>query len=350
MGRLIALVAAASIAVLDPAAAWPQADPAPQVGDSTERFHAQVDVRLQQIVVRVIDRRGEPIRGLSAEDFEARAGKLRLPIVAVDWVSSGSTAPPALSTQNEELIDPAGRGPSTLRGPGHRLVTFWVQAGLHPVRIKGHLKMLPLIEILLDALDPADLAAVVAFDSHLKLFQDFTSERNRILNAVEKAVRYDRPASVSSDTFSLAEYWDLRRARRSATPEDALIQTAEVLGRFPGEKEIILLGWGLGSRQSALKGRFLRAERALNRANTSVFVLDITDADYHDLEVGLRVMADRTGGTYGKTNRFSLRETKRLARALGGYYIVSVDVSDASAATLKITVPGIKGEVLYRSG
>ena len=349
-----ALASVLAVSLLTAAAARGQTDPPSDTGRDShleprpERFRETVDVRLQQLVVRVVDGRGRPIMGLEPKDFEIRAGKRKLPVVGVDWVSSDSPSPLPTAAELPRLVRHELKDVSHL---GRRLVVFWVQADLNPVRVKGHLRMLPLTQILIDALHPDDLAAVVAFDSHLKLFQDFTTERRPIAEAIERAVRFGgKPAGHSPRTLSLGDYLDPDLAKRTATPEEALFHTAEALGRFPGEKEIVFLGWGLGRRGSAFKGRLLRAERALNRANTSVFVLDVTNADYHDLELGLRVMAHRTGGTYAKTNRFSLQATRRLARTLNGYYVLSVEVSEAPRAALEVALPGIKAEVLIRSG
>ena len=318
-----------------------------QTEPRSERFHDSVDVRLQQFVVRVVDSRGEPIMGLEPEDFEVRAGKQKLPVVGVDWLSSYSPEPLAPAADLPRRVRYESADAHHL---GRRLVVFWIQADLNAVRIKGHLRLLPFTRILIDALHPADLAAVVAFDSHLKLSQDFTTDRQAIGDAIERAIRFgSMPDSRLPRGLSLGRYLDPALAKRAATPEEALVLTAEALGRFTGEKEIVFLGWGLGRRGSALKGRFLRAERALNAAKASLFVLDVTDADYHDLELGLRVMAHSTGGTYSKTNHFSLQATRRLARTLNGYYVVSVDVTGARAA-LRINVPGIKAEVLIRGG
>ena len=48
---------------------------------------------------------------------------------------------------------------------------------------------------------------------------------------------------------------------------------------------------------------FAPAVRALAAARASVFVLDVTSADCHSLEVGLQGVADATGGLYLKTFR-----------------------------------------------
>jgi hypothetical protein len=70
---------------------------------------------------------------------------------------------------------------------------------------------------------------------------------------------------------------------------------------------------------------FYPAVRALRRANIPVFVLDVTSADYHSLEVGLEAVAHATGGTYQKTHVLTGLATDFLAQALSGHYVVTID-------------------------
>jgi hypothetical protein len=67
------------------------------------------------------------------------------------------------------------------------------------------------------------------------------------------------------------------------------------------------------------------AVRALSAAHASVFVLDVTSADYHSLEVGLEGVAEATGGLYFKTFRLPGLATKTLARTISGYYVLTLD-------------------------
>ena len=86
---------------------------------------------------------------------------------------------------------------------------------------------------------------------------------------------------------------------------------------------MIYAGWGLGEYFAGtvtMTPDYDDARDALARARVTVFVLDVTQADYHSLEVGLETIAEDTGGTYEKTFRQPLQMTKRLAHTLEGYY------------------------------
>jgi hypothetical protein len=93
------------------------------------------------------------------------------------------------------------------------------------------------------------------------------------------------------------------------------------------------------------------AVRALSRAKVSVFVLDVTSADSHSLEVGLQSVAAATGGTYASTFRLPALATARLARAISGWYVLTFDrdvLEGIRPGEAKIRLRGRRGEVLAR--
>jgi hypothetical protein len=62
----------------------------------------------------------------------------------------------------------------------------------------------------------------------------------------------------------------------------------------------------------------------LAAARTSVFSLDITTADWHTLEIGLRKVSADTGGIYLKTHLFPDTAMDKLVRVISSYYELSI--------------------------
>ncbi len=73
-------------------------------------------------------------------------------------------------------------------------------------------------------------------------------------------------------------------------------------------------------------------------SRTTVFVLDVTTADYHTLEEGLREIAASTGGIYESTHRFAGQATARLARAISGHYVLTLDRRDLPASNVRVRI------------
>jgi hypothetical protein len=117
----------------------------------------------------------------------------------------------------------------------------------------------------------------------------------------------------------------------------------------------VFFGWGLGRMDGRMGVRaepdYGPAVTALFDARTTVFALDVTDADYHSLEVGLERVAEDTGGFYAKTHNFPVTAMSRLAGALSGHYVLAFPRPDVrrGAHPLRVRLVGRKGEVLTRS-
>jgi VWFA-related protein len=314
-------------------------------------FSEEITVSLVPVVVRVVDTWGRPILGLKPEDFRVRVGKKKeIPVVAIDWIGEGESP---VSTEMP-TGEPAAEEVTSLPPAPSRLVVFFVQADLTPSRISGQLRLRPFTRDLLATLQPQDRMAVVSYDSHLKLWQDFTADRDATHAAIDRAMLFSPESRVApGDPVSLADHYDRAPARDAASPERALEIMAKALGALPGEKTVIFLGWGLGRFGIGgvqMTPDYKPAVRALRRAHASVFVLDVTSADSHSLETGLEGVAEATGGLYLATYRLPGLATKVLARAISGYYVLTLDRSllPDSSGDLRIELRGKSGTVLAR--
>ena len=266
---------------------------------------------------------GEPIEKLGRDDFRVTLDGEPAEIESVDWLPAGQDAAPAGAFWSD--LAKAG---VTVPAPG-RLTVAFVQADMEPSRVAGHLRMLQRVGLLLADLQPDDRMAVVSFDSHLKLRQDFTADRTRLASALQEAIEFGgEPWPGLGRRFpSLARHLDAEEAQRAATPERALELTARAFAALPGPKSILFLGWGLG-RFDAHTGTvspapgYEEARRVLADAGIPVFVLDVSDSAAHSLELGLQQVAEDTGGRYERLAFFPDQAAKRLVRVMSGRYLL----------------------------
>jgi VWFA-related protein len=277
------------------------------------------------IDVRVTGLGGDPIPNLEPKDFRVRIDKVPATVESVEWIpeSAGARELAALDkeTAKTSLDVPAPQG---------RLLIFFFQTDFarESLRIRGQMKILPFADQLLDSLEPEDRVAVVSFDSHLKFRLDFSDDRDAIRKAMRESLAIDdppRPPVVPMP--SLGRALNDEALHKAVDSDRALFLLGNALLPIPGPKSLILFGWGLGKLWSGhvvMEQRYAVAQRALEASRTSVFSLDITQADWHSLGVGLEKAAADTGGFYAETFHFPQLAIERLQRTLEGHYELEV--------------------------
>lgn len=293
-------------------------------------YQAAIDVSLLSWVVRVVDLGGSPILGLAPQDLRVRVGKQEIPVVALDWIGPEAKTKSASEAESQVNLQGwiDGTVGATVAPAEGRLVVVFVQADFHPSRISGQMRLRPHTRKLLGTLHPQDRVAVASFDSHLKLWQDFSQDLEASHAAIDRAMVFSHEIEVEPATpHSLALNFERAAAFDAASPERALELLAQALEPLPGEKTVIYLGWGLGRFDGSgvhMTPAFKPAVEALRAARAAVFVLDVTSADAHSLEVGLQNVAEATGGLYFSTYRLPQVATTILAKAIAGYYVLTI--------------------------
>ena len=159
-------------------------------------FVERVDVARVLIDVRVVDNRSQPVPGLAPEDFAVRIDGKPARVEAVEWAGTAERdASPLASTQAAGFLD---------AGPAGRLVVFLVQrnwqADSVSVRTRdvGLMRILQLTEPLFALLKPDDQVAVLSFDTHLKIWSDFTSDFDRVRQLLSQNVLLGKPGAISA--------------------------------------------------------------------------------------------------------------------------------------------------------
>jgi VWFA-related protein len=296
----------------------------------TPQFVERVNVARMIVDARVLDDRGHPVAGLTADDFTVSIDGTTARVETATWVGGGDAdvdLAPLRSTSLREVRAPAGPG---------RLIVFLFQKDVEAPRLRGLMKMLMRSRTVLETLTPDDRVAILSFDSYLKIWTDFTNDRTRLDRILAHDVLMERPPAVTASSApSLVEHLDPESGRRTYGIERALELIGTALEPLPGSKSLVLIGYGFGQLSFsgvAMENDYGPARQALVAARTSVFSLDLTDADYHSLEAGLQIVSGDTGGFYARTNLFPDLAIQRLAGALAGYYVLIVEPPDSARA------------------
>lgn len=329
-------VSCAALAVVTAAAAAAQEPP-----------HLLPEVETSRVVLeaRVTDGRGRPLPGLGPPDFRLEVDGRPVPVESVVWVREASGAGPALPP----------RAASPIADSPGRLVVLLFQKDFEGSRLRGLLRAIGQAKDLLAPLTPRDRVAVLTYDSHLRLHLDFTPDLNAVRRVLDESVLLRWPGPVEpSGAPSLAAHLDRGEARNAATPEQALLVLGRALLPIPGAKTVLLFGYGLGTLSG---GRFVlhhdydAARQALDRARAAVFCLDVTEADWHSLEVGLEQVALDTGGEYFKVHENAAAALARVAAALSGHYVLTFERPDGARGDhrVRLDLAERRGTVLTRT-
>jgi VWFA-related protein len=295
--------------------------------------------------VRVTDSRGRPLPGLAPGDFRLEVDGKGAAVESAVWVAESPSVARVL---------PEAGALASLPSVGRRVVLLF-QKDSSGSRLRGLIRGIGQAKELLTPLSPRDRVAVLTFDSHLRLHLDFTADLGAVVRVLDESVLLRWPPPLApSDPPSLAAHLDPEEARAAASPEQALLALARGLLPIPGAKTVILFGYGLGELRGGafvLDRDYGAARAALDRARAAVFCLDVTDADWHSLEAGLRQVAQDTGGQYFKVHDTAGAALSRVAAALAGHYVLGFErpVGPRGEHRVRLSLARRRGTVLTRT-
>ena len=314
------------------------------------QYVERVEVARVLIDARVVDGAGRPVLGLQPSDFDLRIDDKSVRVESVQWIGGEPASVPIASTPIAGAIEPTVRG---------RLIVLLVQKSFELHRIMGLLHMMQKGGGLLARLKSDDRVAVLSFDSHLRVWLDFTGDLDHVRAVLAEDVMFRQPGLVEpAPEPSLVARLTQDRGRRTYTMEEALRLIANALEPLPGSKSVVLVGYGFGRLTSmvpgfgaALDDGYEEARTALQAARASVFSLDVTNADFHTLEFGLQTVSEDTGGFFARAYRFPQQAIDRVAGALEGHYVLIAEKPELDPGTYCVAVRlvGQKGRVLARS-
>ena len=99
----------------------------------------------------------------------------------------------------------------------------------------------------LATLSPADRIAILSFDSHLKVWTDFTNDHDRLEQLFARGLLFEKPGAMQAPSSpSLIERLSPEKARHTYGIERALQLIGEALEPLPGAKSLVLVGHGFG--------------------------------------------------------------------------------------------------------
>ena len=316
-------------------------------------FQERVDVPRILVDLRVLDDSGQPIAGLTKADFAVTIDGKSAAIDTADWVAPHVNAP-ALTQPAAAESQPRSMSPQSV--PDGRWIVLLYQKHSDLSDVEGMMRLRRDFATFGSIISEKDHVSVLSFDTSLHLWLDFTSDGPRIKRVLNHEIFVGSPPTIQPGPFpSLAASIPADVATRTYSIEKSLQRLGDALTPLPGAKSVVVFGYGMGTWLPGLRMVQMPAEYgetvlSLQRARVSVFSIDVTKADYHPREEGLRLIAGDTGGFYMNTHIFTTAALNRVAGALAGHYVLFVVPPDAEKGTRRIEVrlPHRKGTILSR--
>jgi VWFA-related protein len=350
----------------------------PPDAQSAYTLKVNSDLVLTNVVVR--DKKtGEVVRGLKASDFQVLENGKPQSIISFDFQSVDQAAP-----LNEATIN--GKAPNTIMGSMNRNVTS--------EQLRNHRLIVMFFDItsmqpedleraqdaarnyINKQMHPADLVAVVSLDQSLSLDQDFTANKQQLLNAVNKysgtqGAGFQSGATSTTnqveDTTAFTpdeqEYNDVNTDRELFAFEDI----AHSLAYINEKKSLLYFSGGIQRDGIENQASLHAAINASVRANMSIYSVDARGLEaispLGDASTGsLRGTSGYNGAALQNNldSNFNTQEVmatpafQRIQQDTSAYYVIGFrstnPVRDGRyrRLTIKINQPNVKIE--YRPG
>lgn len=391
------LLAPMALALLG-AASWAQQPaavrkPASPQGAFTLKVNS--DLVLTSVVVR--DKKtGEPVYGLTAKDFSIKENGKPQQIVSFDFENVDHAVPLDEATVEGKL--PAGIMGSADRAAAsgalrnHRLIIlFFDLTSMQPDDLARAQQAAR--NYIQNQMKPADLVSVVSLSTSLSLDQDFTADKQSLLNAVNSFSGTEEggfaPGATSTtnqveDTTSFtadeSEFNDVNTDRELF----AISQIAQSLSSIDQKKSMLYFSGGIQRDGIENQASLRAAVNAAVRANLAIYSVDTRglqaisplgdastgslrgnaaytgaalqnnfDSNFNSQEV-MGTLSDNTGGkAFFDTNNFAPAFT-RIQNDTSAYYILGYRSTDSKRdgsfrrLSVKVDRPGV--ELIYRKG
>src|ERR1700734_1299382 len=391
--RLAFIVVAGSMSAMQMTAQ----DQNPPQPDSQASYTLKVDSDLVLTNVVVRDKKtGEVVRGLTANDFQIQENGKPQKIISFDFQSVDQAAP-----LNEATIN--GKSPTTIMGSmnrqgtseqlrNHRLIVmFFDITSMQPEDLERAQDAAR--NYINKQMPPADLVAVVSLDQSLSLDQDFTANKQLLLNAVNaysgtQGSGFQAGATSTTnqveDTTAFTpdeqEYNDVNTDRELFAFEDI----AHSLAYINEKKSLLYFSGGIQRDGIENQASLHAAINASVRANMSIYSVDARgreaisplgdastgslrgtsgyngaalqnnlDSNFNTQEVMATLSSDTGGKAFFDSNDFS-PAFQRIQQDTSAYYVIGFRSTDTAKdgryrrLSIKINRPNVKLE--YRPG
>jgi len=294
----------------------------------TGKFGEKVDVNLVLLDAVVTDSRGNQILGLDKDDFVVKENGVAQPIDSVDYF-----------TNRQLLNEPEQKAAFKVeRVHDQRYFVFFFDKPNNGATFFDRLSLArrAVKDFIRNQMKSTDLAAVVVHDVRLKVYSDFTSNKQQLERAVDATATWGRGITTSnaaSDTPSILRADSSRMIDETGTVYEALQLLGDRLRPVRARKDIVLFSVGILELGDEIRGGMVVSTsryyepmiRALNRADVTVYPVSLLEDPGQPpfVHQALERIAADTNGQYFRYNTSFTPALKQIDKLSNGYYLIS---------------------------
>jgi len=311
-GRLLGLLAVAFCLFAQ------QPAPPPAVPNGTARFEANAKLVIETVSVR--DKSGAPVKGLTAKDFSITEDGVAQTISFCEFQTVDETPEPELNPAPAAATQPAPvakvvpvvqtdiapERPGDLHYRNRRLMVLYFDMGAMPIQDQVRAQYAA-VKFIRTQMTPADLVAVMSFSDGVHVKQDFTDDRDALLQTVNKLfIGEGQGFDESTSDESTSDYGtafgedDSEFNLFNTDRQLAALQTAvNMLGKLNEKKVLIYFASTLNLNGVDNQAQFLATTNAAIRANVVFYTIDARGL------VAQAPLGDATHGSPGGLGMYS---------------------------------------------
>jgi VWFA-related protein len=300
---------------------------APLLAQQPPAAGEKIDVNAVLIDTVVTDGRGNQVLGLTKDDFVVTENGAPQAIDSVDYF-----------TNRRLLSSSEGNAPfKAERVHEERYLIIFFDKPDRGITSDVTIARAQVQKFLADQMRAEDRVAVVGHDVRLKVFTDFTSDKEQVKRALNEATSFSRgilstPASAPQESILHNIDWP-RTMNQTGSVFDGLAALADAVRPIRARKDLILFSYGIVDRDEQIMGdmlvnksrRFDPMVEALNRANVTVFAVNLSSApaDPPFVHQNLSQIASDTNGEYFRYHTSFITPLKQYERRSAGYYLIT---------------------------
>jgi VWFA-related protein len=293
------------------------------------QFGEKINVNLVLLDAVVTDSRGNQILGLDKDDFVVTENGTPQTIESIDYFTNRQllTAPETKASFKAERVR-----------DDRYFVFFFDKPGESMFFGRMAVARRAAADFIDKQMKPGDTVAIVGHDVRLKVFSDFTKDKQQLKHALDEASTFSLGLRSSADGPatgpSILRNIDLTSmVNETGTVYQGLEVLGEALRPIQARKDVVLFSIGIVEPGEEVRGgMIINTSRyyepmigALNHADVSVYPVNLLDNPnqppfvHQTLE---RIAAD-TNGEYFRFNTSFTPALRRIENMTNGYYLIS---------------------------